>query len=218
MVRSRLPKCVIALHPLKANQNILHGIVKRMSHVKLSCNVWRRNYDCKGFLRSVHLCVEIFLIQPVLIDSFLYALRVIGFCKFFAHTSFPFLNKYAPYWNSSKGRIFAVPPFLFHSFPTSHQELSCNGDESGALTAHGMRVHRSGSRATFHVFFFKQPLSQRAAFSEKECRVLLSVITFVNNQNYLIFSLVDEGGFVNGFLGMSVKSRRTLQPILLYGL
>ena len=91
MVCAGLPECIIALHSFKTNQDILHGIIQRMPHVQLSCNIWRGNHDSEGGLGVIHLRMKILLIQPFLIQSVLYALGVIGLCKFFAHSVCSFL-------------------------------------------------------------------------------------------------------------------------------
>ncbi len=88
MVRPRLPERIITLHPLKPNQDILHGIVQRMSHVELSRDIWRGNHNGKRLFIMVHLRVKILFVHPFLIQSVLYALRVIGLCQFFAHKFF----------------------------------------------------------------------------------------------------------------------------------
>ena len=67
MVGSGLPQCIKALHSLETDQDILHGIIKRVSHVKLSRNVGRRDHDGKRSFSFVHFGMEIFLIQPLLI-------------------------------------------------------------------------------------------------------------------------------------------------------
>ena len=67
MVRTRLPEGIVALHTFKTNQDILHRIVKRMAHVKLSRDIGRRNDNRKRSLRLVHFRMEILLIQPFLI-------------------------------------------------------------------------------------------------------------------------------------------------------
>ena len=85
MVRTRLPQCIISLHPLITDQNILHRIVQRMSHMQLSGDIWGRNHNGKRCLGMIHLGMEILMIQPLLIQSVLYALGVIGLSQFFAH-------------------------------------------------------------------------------------------------------------------------------------
>ncbi len=59
MVRSRLPERFISLHPLIADQNVLHGIVQSMSHVQLACDIGRGHHDGKGLFILVYLCVKI---------------------------------------------------------------------------------------------------------------------------------------------------------------
>ena len=85
MVCPGLPECIIALHPLIADQDILHGIVKGMSHMKLSCDIRRGNYDRKRCFGMIHLCMEVFLRKPFVIDSVLNPFGIVGLCKFSAH-------------------------------------------------------------------------------------------------------------------------------------
>ena len=85
MVCSGLPECIISLHSLKANQNILHGIVQRMPHMQLSSDIRGRNDDGKRFLALVYFRMKIFLIQPFLVQTILNAMGIIGFCQFLAH-------------------------------------------------------------------------------------------------------------------------------------
>ena len=82
MVRTRLPQRLVALHPLIADQNILHGIVQGMAHVQLACDVWRRHHDGKWFLTAVYLCVEILSVQPLLVQAVFDVRRVVGFLQF----------------------------------------------------------------------------------------------------------------------------------------
>ncbi len=89
MIGAGLPKSVVALHSLKTNQDVLHGIVKCMAHVELSRNIRRRNYDCKGFLTFINLRMKIFLIKPVLVDPVFHLLGIVGFFKFFLHNVLP---------------------------------------------------------------------------------------------------------------------------------
>ncbi len=91
MIRSRLPKRIISLHSLKPNQNILHCVVKRMSHMKLPRNIGGRNNNCKRFFAFVNLCMKILLVKPFLINSILKTMRVISLSQFFTHTFTPLL-------------------------------------------------------------------------------------------------------------------------------
>ena len=85
MICSRLPQGFITLHSLKADKNVLHGLVQGMSHMKLPGYIWRGHYNGKWFLVSVYFCMEIFVIQPLLINPILQPFWIVGFCKFFAH-------------------------------------------------------------------------------------------------------------------------------------
>ena len=84
VVGSRLPQCIITLHSLITDQNILHGVVERMSHMKLSGNIWRRHHDGKRFLTAVHFRMEIAVVLPFFVKSSLDPLRIICLGKFFA--------------------------------------------------------------------------------------------------------------------------------------
>ena len=49
-----------------------------MAHMQLTGYVWRRDNDGKRFLVRIYFCVEVFFIQPFLIQSVLQPLRVVG--------------------------------------------------------------------------------------------------------------------------------------------
>ena len=85
VVGSRLPQRLIALHALITDQDILHGIVQRVSHVKLPGYIGRRHHNGKRFLVRINFSVEILLLQPFLIDAILHSFWIIGLCQFFAH-------------------------------------------------------------------------------------------------------------------------------------
>ena len=87
MVGSRLPEGFVSLHSLKTDENILHGFIQGMSHVQLSRNVWRGHNNGKWFFVSVYLGMEVFVVQPFLVNTVFQPFRVISFCKFFAHSS-----------------------------------------------------------------------------------------------------------------------------------
>ena len=86
MIRSRLPERIVALHSFKTDQDILHGIVQGMSHMELSRDIRRGHHDGEGLFAPIHLSMEIFLFHPLLIQSVLNTVRIIGFCQFFVHT------------------------------------------------------------------------------------------------------------------------------------
>ena len=87
MVGTRLPQCLIALHSLVTDQDILHGVIQRMSHMKLSGNIWRRHHNRERLLAvsASALCigVEIFAVQPFLIQAIFNICRIICFFQFF---------------------------------------------------------------------------------------------------------------------------------------
>ena len=87
MVGTRLPQCLIALHSLVTDQDILHGVIQRMSHMKLSGNIWRRHHNRERLLAvsASALCigVEIFAVQPFLIQAIFNIRRIICLFQFF---------------------------------------------------------------------------------------------------------------------------------------
>ena len=87
MVCSRLPECLITLHSLVTDQDILHRIVEGMSHMELSCNIRRRHYDRERLFAlassSLRVSVEIFVVQPFLVQTVLNVRRIVGLFQFF---------------------------------------------------------------------------------------------------------------------------------------
>ena len=80
MVRSRNPQCVVSLHSLVTDQDILKGIVKSMSHVQLTGNVWRRHNNGERFFASVYIRMEVFSSHPFGIGTILDFRRIISLC------------------------------------------------------------------------------------------------------------------------------------------
>ena len=71
VVCSGLPQGGIALHPLPADQDILHRVVQGVAHMQLSGDVRRRHHDGKGLPVRIHLRAEISLFKPFLIQTVL---------------------------------------------------------------------------------------------------------------------------------------------------
>ena len=86
VIRPGLPQRIITLHPLEADQDVLHGIVERMAHVKLTGDIRRRNHDGKRFSGVIHLRMEIFLLFPVFINSLFNPPGIVCFGQFLAHS------------------------------------------------------------------------------------------------------------------------------------
>ena len=78
MVGTGLPQCIVALHSLITDQNILHGVVQCMTHVELSGDIWGRDHDSEGSLTMIYLRMKILFVKPLLIQSVFYATGVIG--------------------------------------------------------------------------------------------------------------------------------------------
>ena len=85
MVGSRKPKCFIPLHSLKTNENVLQCIVKGMSHMKLTCDVWWRNYNRIRFLIRIYFRMKILLADPFGIKTVFNVFWIIIFFQFFSH-------------------------------------------------------------------------------------------------------------------------------------
>ena len=62
MVGAGLPQCVVTLHSLITDQNILHGVVQCMPHVELSCDIWGRDHDSEGSLTVIYLRMKILFV------------------------------------------------------------------------------------------------------------------------------------------------------------
>ena len=77
------PQGGIALHPLGADQDILHGVVHRVAHVQLTGDVRGRHHDGKGLLVGVSLRVEVAAVQPELVDTVFHLTGIILLCEFF---------------------------------------------------------------------------------------------------------------------------------------
>src|SRR6056297_634775 len=93
MISSRQPESVVSLHPSMSNENILDCIIHHMSHMKDTSHIGRWNSDYIGFLITVLIRLEIFIVLPVFIPFFLYILWIIDFIKLGSHVS-PFLLNY----------------------------------------------------------------------------------------------------------------------------
>ena len=83
MVGAGHPQGSVALHPLGADQDVLHGVVHGVAHVELAGDVRRGHDDGVGLLVGVGLRVEVAAIQPELVDAVFHLARIILFCEFF---------------------------------------------------------------------------------------------------------------------------------------
>ena len=82
MVGAGQPQGFIALHPPETDQDILQGIVKRVSHVQLARDVGRRDHDGIGLLIGVFVRAEVSLLLPAAVEFFLYVFRIVCFFHF----------------------------------------------------------------------------------------------------------------------------------------
>ena len=77
MVGSREPEGCIAGHTLVADKDILQGVVKRVTHMKLTGYVRRRDNDGVRLFVRVDSSLEAVVFEPVLIDFILYLFRLV---------------------------------------------------------------------------------------------------------------------------------------------
>ena len=77
------PKGVISCHSVIADENVLQCIVKGMSHMELTRDVWWRNDYCISLFPLLTLCVKIFVFNPSAVNSFLDILGIVLFFKLF---------------------------------------------------------------------------------------------------------------------------------------
>ena len=78
VVASRLPECVIPLHPFLTDHDILQRIVQGMPHMQLTGDVRRRHDDREWLFALIHFRMEIFLFHPSVIDRLFDLFRIIG--------------------------------------------------------------------------------------------------------------------------------------------
>ena len=99
------PERTISLHPFEAGEDILHGLVHRMPHVQLPCDVGRRHHDGKRHLRGIDLRAEAALVRPLAIDPLFKILGIVRRLHLFHVCLCPEKNVFAPFLPNKK-RIF----------------------------------------------------------------------------------------------------------------
>ena len=77
------PQGGIALHPLGADEHILHGVIQRMAHVELAGHVRRGHNDGVRLLVGVRFRVEVAAVLPELVDAVFHLAGIVLFCEFF---------------------------------------------------------------------------------------------------------------------------------------
>ena len=82
VIGTRHPQCLVALHALGADEDILQGLVECVAHVQLAGNIRRRNNDGVRFLVRIDLGVEEAGIDPELVQLVLDRFRVVGLRQF----------------------------------------------------------------------------------------------------------------------------------------
>ena len=86
------PKGIVALHSLPADKDILESVIKSVTHVKLAGDIRRRDNDRVGLFALLGLCVEVFALEPKIINTIFDILRVILLCKLLCHKNQSFLT------------------------------------------------------------------------------------------------------------------------------
>ena len=79
VVCSRNPAGILAVETCLADKDILDSIVKHVSHVKHTCNIWWRDNDGVRFA-TIGLAAEKLVVKPVLIPFFLYFRGIVFAC------------------------------------------------------------------------------------------------------------------------------------------
>ena len=178
--------------------------------MQLTGYVWRRHNDRKRFLAAVDFRMEIFLIQPVLINTILDSLRIISLCQFFAHVVLLLLfvlhiklntlqtecfNEKSPLHHPRKrrfckGRHLRGTTFFHIHHRRMHTSFPFNvGSRESLLSCPRILicippvtelVLPSGSKATFHPRILRFPSSLRKTLSERAVYVLLFFLAFVH--------------------------------------
>ena len=82
VVGARHQQCLVALHALSADEDILQGLVECVAHVQLAGNIRRRDNDGVRFLVRIDLGVEEAGIDPELVQLVLDRFRVVGLRQF----------------------------------------------------------------------------------------------------------------------------------------
>ena len=77
VVGTRQPQSAVAGHALPANEDILQGLIQCVTHVQLSGDVWRGNYDGVRLFLAVHVGSKAAAVVPHLIDAVFELLRLV---------------------------------------------------------------------------------------------------------------------------------------------
>ena len=104
MIRTGQPQGLVALHTLKADQNILQRGVHGMAHVQLACHIGRRHDNGEGLLIGIHFCLKAVVIHPHFVDSRFHIARIVHFRQFFTHMIYSFFR------NLAKQKVRSVLP------------------------------------------------------------------------------------------------------------
>ena len=77
VVGTRQPQSAVAGHALPANEDILQGLIQCVTHVQLSGDVWRGNYDGVRLFLAVYVGSKAAAVVPHLIDAVFELLRLV---------------------------------------------------------------------------------------------------------------------------------------------
>ena len=79
MVRTRHPEGVVALHAMVAYQQILQGVVERVTDMEHAGYIRRRDDDGKGLFTLLHGRSKCLVLHPVVVPALLYFGEFISF-------------------------------------------------------------------------------------------------------------------------------------------
>ena len=141
MVRAGDPQGGVALHPLKADQDVLEGAVHGVAHVELPGDVGRGHDNGVRLLLSIADAGKALVFLPLLVDPPLHFLGLIDLRQFFSHRLFPFWLRCRRLASAEAGTKF--PRCLRGQVPgkqTSQPQKCLAGEAAAAI--------RSGSLST----------------------------------------------------------------------
>ncbi len=117
------PEGVVALHPPPTDEDILHGVVQSMAHVKLPGDIGRGHDDGVGLPGFIYLGVEIALVLPEFVHPVFRLLGVVDLFQFLFQLLFllwpmddkkaPFVSTGISYLPETKGAVPSALPLCF---------------------------------------------------------------------------------------------------------
>ena len=91
MVIAGHPQGIVTHHAVPTNQNILQGVVQSVTHMQLTGDIRRGNYDAECFFTFLYFCMKITIVFPIFIPFLLNGSGVVNLrdVVFFTHVYTP---------------------------------------------------------------------------------------------------------------------------------